>query len=156
MRSAKDTAGVVIPPPIVLLLALIAASILQWWKPWPIAPAGFPTLTVGVGLALVAIALAGWSIRTMRLAGTRFETSKPTSAIVAHGPFRFTRNPIYLAMMLLLFGFGLGLDSAWPLLVIAPFFLVIRYGVVAREEAYLARLFGDAYLDYKRSVRRWI
>jgi protein-S-isoprenylcysteine O-methyltransferase Ste14 len=92
----------------------------------------------------------------MRRAGTRFETTQPSSRIVTAGPYRFTRNPIYTGMFILLTGLATAFNSLWLLVALALFYPVIRYGVVAREEAYLERKFGDAYLDYKASVRRWL
>jgi protein-S-isoprenylcysteine O-methyltransferase Ste14 len=75
---------------------------------------------------------------------------------VVAGPYRYSRNPIYVGMFLGLVGIAIGFDSLWPLVLLVPFFLVIRYGVVAREEAYLERKFGDGYGTYKRRVRRWL
>jgi protein-S-isoprenylcysteine O-methyltransferase Ste14 len=75
---------------------------------------------------------------------------------VTGGPFRFTRNPIYLGMFLGLIGLAIAFDSLWVLAMLVPFALVIRYGVVAREESYLERKFGDVYLAYKSGVRRWL
>ena len=84
------------------------------------------------------------------------ETTEQTTAIVTHGPYRFTRNPIYLGMFLGQTGFAIGFDNLWILVMPVPFYLVLRYGVVAREEAYLERKFGDVYSDYKSRVRRWL
>ena len=95
-------------------------------------------------------------IVTIRKADTRVETNKPTTTIVANGPYRFTRNPIYIGMFLGQTGLAIGLDNLWVLAALVPFYLVIRYGVVAREEAYLERKFGDVYLGYKSRVRRWL
>jgi protein-S-isoprenylcysteine O-methyltransferase Ste14 len=92
----------------------------------------------------------------MRKAGTRVETYKPTTTIVVNGPCRFTRNPIYIGMSRGLIGLAIAFDSWWILAMLALFYLVIRYGVVAREEAYLERKFGDVYLGYKSRVRRWL
>jgi protein-S-isoprenylcysteine O-methyltransferase Ste14 len=80
----------------------------------------------------------------------------PTTTIVQTGPYRFTRNPIYLGMFLGLVGLAIGFDSLWLLGTLVPFALVIRYGVVAREEAYLERKFGDVYCHYRARVRRWL
>jgi protein-S-isoprenylcysteine O-methyltransferase Ste14 len=80
----------------------------------------------------------------------------PTTSIVDTGPYRFTRNPIYLGMMLGLVGLAIAFDSPWPLVTLVPFALVIRYGVVAREEAYLERTFGEVYRRYRARVRRWL
>ena len=82
--------------------------------------------------------------------------TRPTISIVDTGPYRFTRNPIYLGMMLALVGLAIAFDSLWPLVTLVPFALVIRYGVVAREEAYLERRFGEVYRGYGARVRRWL
>jgi protein-S-isoprenylcysteine O-methyltransferase Ste14 len=88
--------------------------------------------------------------------GTRVETNKPTTRIVANGPYRFTRNPIYIGMLLGQAGLAVGFDSLWILATLVPFYLVIRYGVIAREEVYLESKFGDVYLSYMSRVRRWL
>ncbi len=119
-------------------------------------PASIPGGWVGAAVLAIAFAIAAWAVITMRRAGTRFETHQPTTRIVSAGPYRFTRNPIYVGMFLALIGLAIAFDNLWLLATLVPFYLVIRYGVVAREEAYLARKFGSAYLDYKASVRRWV
>jgi Phospholipid methyltransferase len=112
-------------------------------KPLPFVPASVPRFWIGGGLFGFAFALAIWAIRTIRGAGTRIETNKPTTLIVTNGPFRFTRNPVYIGMLLGQTGIAIGFDNLWVLAMLVPFYLVIRYGVVAREEAYLERKFGD-------------
>jgi protein-S-isoprenylcysteine O-methyltransferase Ste14 len=93
-----------------------------------------------------------WHLR----AGSNVPTNKPTTSIVDTGPYRFTRNPIYLSMMLGLVSLAIAFDSLWLLVTLVPFFLVIRYGVVVREEAYLERKFGEVYRRYRARVRRWL
>lgn len=155
--SERDTAGVIMPPPIAWLMAIVAGVELNQLYPWGFLPfAGTPRVLLGLSVFAGGIALAGWSVRTMRLAGTRFETSQPTSAIVAAGPYRYSRNPIYTAMVLGIIGLAIALDNVWLLLALVPFYLVIRYGVIAREEVYLERKFGAEYSGYKRAVRRWL
>ena len=90
------------------------------------------------------------------IAGSNVPTSRPTTIIVNTVPYRFTHNPIYLGMVLGLIGLDIALNSLWLLLTLVPFALVIRYGVVAREEAYLERKFGDDYRRYRARVRRWL
>jgi protein-S-isoprenylcysteine O-methyltransferase Ste14 len=104
----------------------------------------------------IGFALACWAIVTMRSAGTRIEIHKPTTTIVANGPYRFTRNPIYLGMLLGQTGFAIGFDTLWLLATLVPFYLVLRHGVIAREEAYLESKFGAVYLGYRSRVRRWL
>jgi protein-S-isoprenylcysteine O-methyltransferase Ste14 len=107
-------------------------------------------------LAVRAGGGAYWAIATITRAGSNVPTNMPTTSIVDTGPYRFTRNPIYLAMMLGLVGLAIAFDSPWPLVTLVPFALVIRYGVVAREEAYLERTFGEVYRRYRARVRRWL
>ena len=97
-----------------------------------------------------------WAFVSFRKAGTNVQTSEPTTAVVERGPYGFSRNPIYSGMFLALTGLSIGFNSLWVLAMLVPFYLVIRYGVVAREEAYLERKFGKVYLDYKARVRRWV
>ena len=110
----------------------------------------------GGAVCVVALALFAWAIATITRAGSNVPTNRPTTSIVDTGPYRFTRNPIYLGMMLGLVGLAIAFDSLWPLVTLVPFALVIRYGVVAREEAYLERTFGEVYRRYRARVRRWL
>ncbi len=124
--------------------------------PLPFLPRDLPAGWIGATMFVAALALFAWAIVTMTGAGSNVPTNRPTTTIVETGPYRFTRNPIYLGMFLGLIGLAVGLDNLWLLLMLAPFALVIRYGVVAREEAYLDRRFGDVYRAYRSRVRRWL
>ena len=104
----------------------------------------------------LACGLFAWAIATITRAGSNVPSTLPTTTIVDTGPYRFTRNPIYLAMVLGLIGLAIAFNSLWLLLMLVPFALVIRYGVIAREEAYLERKFGDVYRSYRARVRRWL
>lgn len=154
--NLNDTSGPIVRPPIAWALAVVAGLVLQWLYPLPFLPATVPAGWVGGLVFLAGLALLFWSAATFRRAGTAVQASVPTSSIVAEGPYRYSRNPIYVAMFLGLAGVAIGFDSLWHVILLVPFYLVIRYGVVAREEAYLARKFGEIYLGYKRSVRRWL
>ena len=108
------------------------------------------------GVVALALALAAWAIISMAKAGSNVPTNLPTTTIVESGPYRFTRNPIYLGMLLVLLGLSIALDNLWLAALLLPFAIVIRYGVVAREEAYLEGKFGDVYRGYRARVRRWL
>jgi hypothetical protein len=101
-----------------------------------------------------AVAIVVPAFRAMARAGTSFRTERPTTAIVTDGPFRYTRNPIYVALTLLYLGIGTVLNALWVLLLIVPVMVLMQLGVIAREERYLERKFGDEYLRYKARVRR--
>jgi len=160
MNDTAATAQVIIRPPLAWALAVIAGLALDWLVPLPFLPAdlpaGWPGSMLGALVFVLALALAAWAIVTITRAGSNVPTNRPTTAIVESGPYRFTRNPIYLGMFLGLVGLAIAFDNLWLLLMLVPFALVIRYGVVAREEAYLERKFGDLYRGYRLRVRRWL
>ena len=152
----KDSSNAIVRPPIAWALAFAVGLGLNWLYPLPWIPAALPNVWIGAAVFAAAFALAIWAIVSFRRAGTRVETTEPTTAIVEHGPYRFTRNPIYMGMFLGQIGFAIGFNSLWILITLIPFYLVLRHGVVAREEAYLERKFGGVYLGYKSRVRRWL
>ena len=156
MNKAIDNSGAIVRPPIALLIAFVAGIVLEWLRPLPFVPASIPRVWIGVLLFAAGFALAIWAFMSFRKAGTNVQTSEPTTAIVESGPYGFSRNPIYTGMCLALAGLAVGFNSLWVLAMLVPFYLVIRYGVVAREEAYLERKFGGVYLNYKARVRRWL
>ena len=111
---------------------------------------------LGGCLVLIGVALLAAGIRNFSRAATPVPTNQPTRALVTTGVHAWTRNPIYLGMFLIYGGIGAAALSPWVLILMLPLAILIRYGVVAREEVYLERRFGDTYLDYKRRVRRWL
>jgi protein-S-isoprenylcysteine O-methyltransferase Ste14 len=92
----------------------------------------------------------------MTRAQTAVDPSKPTTAIVSDGVFRFSRNPLYLSMTLLYISISLLFNALWALLLLLPLLVIVQIGVIQREEVYLERKFGDEYLRYKSQVRRWM
>ena len=156
MSDTADTAQVIIRPPLLWALAVTAGFVLNWLMPSPFVPAAVPAGWLGGAMFVLALALFASAITTITRAGSNVPTNMPTRSIADTGPYRFTRNPIYLAMMLGLVGLAIAFDSLWLLVMLVPFFLVIRYGVVAREEAYLERKFGKIYRRYRARVRRWL
>ena len=156
MDDRADAAQVIIRPPLAWGLAVIAGLALNWLVPLPFLPADLPAGWLGAMVFLFAVALFAWAIVTITRAGSNVPTNRPTTTIVEAGPYRFTRNPIYLGMFLGLIGLAIAFDNLWLLMMLLPFALVIRYGVVAREEAYLERKFGDVYHRYRSRVRRWL
>jgi protein-S-isoprenylcysteine O-methyltransferase Ste14 len=154
--SERDSSDAIVRPPIAWALSFFLGLGADWLYPMPFVPLTVPRGWIGGAVVAAGFVLAIWAIVTIRGAGSQVETYKPTTAIVANGPYRFTRNPIYIGMCLGQIGLAIGFDSLWILGMLVPFFLVVRYGVVAREEAYLERKFGGLYLDYKSQVRRWL
>ncbi len=155
MADNPDTAGVLVRPPVAWAVAAAAGLVIGWLRPLPFVPAAAAPW-LGVVVFVLGAALLLWASATMTRAGSNIPTSRPTIVIVDTGPYGVTRNPIYLGFTLGLVGLALGFNSLWLLLAAAGFILVIRYGVIAREEAYLERKFGDTYRRYKARVRRWL
>jgi len=145
-----------IRPPIAWGLAVIAGLAFNWLVPVPFLPANLPAGWLGAMVFVLALALIAWAIVTITWAGSNVPTNLPTTTIVESGPYRFTRNPIYLSMFLGLIGLAIAFDNLWLVMMLVPFALVIRFGVVAREEAYLELKFGGDYRGYRSRVRRWL
>ena len=124
--------------------------------PFPLPGTDLVHWIIGGLLILVGLALFAAGIRNFLRAGTPVPTNEPTRTLVATGIYGWTRNPIYLGMFLVYVGIGIAAQSPWILILTLPLAITIRYGVVAREEAYLERRFGDVYREYKTRVRRWI
>ncbi len=156
-----ETAGAVARPPGLFLAALLLGFVADHVLPLP-----FPVPRIGLvhwisagiagSLIIIGIAVFAAGIRNFSSAATPVQGTKPTSTLVTSGIHGWSRNPIYLGMFLLYGGIGLAVRSPWVLILMLPLAITIRYGVVAREEAYLERRFGDAYQHYKARVRRWL
>jgi protein-S-isoprenylcysteine O-methyltransferase Ste14 len=156
--SDTETAGVVARPPLLLVGSILLGHVCDHFLPRPFVVPGTDHVvrTLGSILILGGFAVGITAIRHFSRAETPVRTIEPTRALVTTGVFRWTRNPIYVGMLLICCGVGIALRSTWTLIFLLPLALVLRYGVIAREEGYLDRRFGEAYRDYKAHVRRWL
>ena len=154
----SGTAGVIARPPLLFLAALLLGFVSDRLLPLPLPVPRIDLVhwIIAGSLILICLALAAAGIRNFSRAGTPVPTNEPTRALVTTGIHGWTRNPIYLGMFLVYGGIGVAARSPWILIFTLPLAITIRYGVVAREEAYLERRFGEAYRDYKARVRRWL
>jgi protein-S-isoprenylcysteine O-methyltransferase Ste14 len=154
-EKGSDSPGVIAFPPLIfggtLAIGLIAHFLVPI-RPFPV----MPSRLVGAVLLVGSAVLAKWGESTMRRAGTNVRPDRPTTAIVVDGPFRYTRNPLYLATTGLYVGVTLLVDALWPLVLLPPMLAIIEWGVIRREERYLDAKFGDTYQAYSRRVRRWL
>jgi len=154
-RSLRDHSGVYLPPPLLFALVFIVGMLLQRVWPVPMLPSAVGR-DAGIACILFGVTLEVWSIRTFWRAGTSVVPVRPSTVIVTDGPFRFSRNPIYVALALLYLGATFWLNTLWPLLLFPVLLFLIQTYVIAREERYLERKFGGEYLEYKSRVRRWL
>ena len=153
-----DYAEVAVKPPFLFAGAAVLGCLLSWLI--PIGPglgsANGRALAVGGSLALIGFALSVLSVREFRRAGTSVVSGDPSTMLVEAGPYRFTRNPIYIGIVIFYFGLSIVLTSAWMLLLLIPVLIVLQRVVVEREEVYLQAKFGDAYRKYQARVPRWL
>jgi protein-S-isoprenylcysteine O-methyltransferase Ste14 len=157
MSTGRDTPGVIAPPPLIYLGFLLAAAGLGWLLGEP--SLGLPDQVrriAAVVLVAVGLMLDGAAAFAFRRAGTAVEPWKPSTAIVAAGPYRFSRNPIYVGFTLAFIGFAVGMDSPMALAFLFPCLIVVDRLVIAREERYLDAKFGEAWRAYARTERRWL
>ena len=155
MATTTDKPGVIAPPPLLFGTALVAVLALRWFHPLPIIGSAAILWPCLILVALgIAIGIPGR--RAMKAARTNVNPYRPTTAIVTSGPFRFSRNPLYVGVTLVYLGVTLALNTWWSLVVLMPILLVMHYGVVLREERYLEGKFGDAYRQYRSRVRRYL
>ncbi len=149
----KDAPQVIMLPPVILLLAVTAGIVLDWVFPMNMGHGwGWPgLLLLGGGMAVI--------IRCRRLfedAGTNIRPDQPTNVIIEDGPYKYSRNPIYLGFLVCFAGLALLADAPVMLLILAPLYYILDRHVIMPEEIYLEDKFGEVYLSYKRRVRRWI
>ena len=156
MTAGTDSPGVRIPPPVWYALAVIVGLVLdrQWAFPMGVPSraadiAGWCFVAGWAGLALVAI-------NRFRRSKTSFMPIRPASALVVNGPYRFTRNPMYVGLALLTIAFALFFATWWPIILLLPALAIVQQFVIVPEERYLRRRFGAEYEAYTRRVRRWL
>ena len=155
--GAPDVAGVIALPPLIFLGFLAAATVLEAILPLPIPVAhSLASYVAGIALAASGFGMIAMGMRRFAAAGTNIPPTLPTTALVVDSIYGRTRNPLYLGTTLIYLGLSVAAGSLWAIGLLVPLLWVINVGVVAREERYLERKFGDAYRNYKARVRRWI
>ncbi len=154
-NETKDHPGVIAFPPLIWLVGALTSASVHFTFPHRMTSHGV-ALPLGIVLAIAAPSLAIWALLVMKKAGTNVNPSAPALVIVRNGPYRFTRNPMYLALCMLQVGLSFLLNDWLALLFVIPLALVLHYGVILREERYLEAKFGGEYLALKGEVRRWV
>lgn len=153
-RGSEDRPGVVAPPPLIYLAGiLIAVCLNRFWPMTIFARAGARwtgLVCIAIGAAII---VAGR--KALLALGTNINPTKPTTAIVQSGPYRFSRNPLYLGVTFVYLGLTLAANTWWGFILLVPVLLALHFGVVRREERYLELKFGDTYRQYRARVRRY-
>jgi protein-S-isoprenylcysteine O-methyltransferase Ste14 len=155
MTSVQDSARVRIPPPLTYAVGLGAGLLLSKWIPSRWLPAVI-SRWLGWTLVVAACALAVPSLALFLQKKTAIRPDRPATTLAVSGPYRLTRNPMYLSLALLYAGIAILYQSIWALLFLFPVLFVIDRHVIVPEELYLDRRFGSTYAQYRTRVRRWI
>src|SRR6059036_3097706 len=150
-----DSPDILVFPPILLGGAMLLGFLLDWLLPIPLfSPAAARVL--GAALFVLGAALGYAAQKALRRAGTNISPAEPTLALVTDGPYRRTRNPLYLAGLGVYLGVALFINGLAPFLLFVPLAVLLHWGIVLREERYLTAKFGAAYREYQNQVRRWL
>ena len=146
------------PPPLLFIVGFALGYGLHQLWPIPVFPEGWLAIrryltwiSLGAGILFFL-----WAVVTMFAAGTSPGPHSPAKALVTHGPYRFSRNPIYVAFSLVYAGIAVGRDWLWPLVFLPPVLWLLGRWIIRGEERYLADVFGEAYQEYRQKVRRWL
>jgi protein-S-isoprenylcysteine O-methyltransferase Ste14 len=152
----KDRPAIIAPPPLLGLACIAAGLIAEHYKPLPFFPVPL-AIRVAIAIVLFFIAVFGIAMARRELIKHHEHPNpyKPTSAIVSSGIYRRTRNPIYIAFMIIVLAAAVAANSVWLLLSIVVLFVLLEFGVLRAEERYLSGKFGVEYDAYRRTVRRW-
>jgi len=156
--STRRSPRIIALPPLVFAAAILGGIALDALLPSPFVPGGHSAARVAPGIFFIAVGglLARWAHKNFLRHGTNALPWRPTNTLVTAGPYRFTRNPMYLAMAIATFGIAIAAGSFYALLLLIPAIVLVDRHAIRREEAFLTQRFGEDYLAFKRQVRRWI
>jgi len=152
--AEADNPGVIVRPPLLYVAALAAMLVLRWLWPLPILGGG--AFWPAIALVVLGVGILVWGRRTLVAGGTNVDPSLPSTAVVTSGPYRISRNPLYVGLAIVYLGLTLAFDVWWGIALLVLVLLVMHLGVIQREERYLERKFGDAYRQYRSAVRRYL
>jgi protein-S-isoprenylcysteine O-methyltransferase Ste14 len=157
-RVPLSNAGVRFPPPFLFINAFLAGWMLdRYWHALPLSRfLGSARVPFGLTALALGVVLATWGVMTFRRAKTAINPHLSASQLVTHGPYRFTRNPMYTGLTLQYLGGAALINSVWPIIVLPVAILILVQTVISREEMYLSDAFGAEYAGYAASVRRWL
>jgi len=153
--GSSETSGVRVPPPLYYVAGFLLGIAVEAAVPIDRPPLAITIIAVAIGIG-GWLALDGAAMLAFNRVGTSMVPMRPTTALVRTGPYRFTRNPMYVGMAFLYLALAFASGLVWPLLLLPVVLAAVDRLVIGREEAYLTRRFGRAYGDYKATTRRWL
>jgi protein-S-isoprenylcysteine O-methyltransferase Ste14 len=154
-KKNADQAGVIAFPPFLFGSTLLIGLLISYVFPTPVLPR-LTALSIGAVLLLIGVTTLLLAFRGMIQHHTTINPNGTTTTVVRNGPYRYSRNPMYLSLTLIYLAVNVALNAWWGLLLLIPLLVVVQKGIIEREEQYLTRKFGEEYLNYKAQVRRWL
>ena len=154
-ETPRDAPDVIAPPPLIYLGMIAAGFLLDSFWTLPLALLPYQNLA-GIAVVVLGLGLSARSVIEFVRHGTHPDPRRPTTALIRSGPFRWSRNPIYLAFAIVHLGVAIWFGKTWVILTLPLAAAIIRYGVIAPEERYLSQKFGVEYRNYLAAVRRWL
>ncbi len=151
----KDTSGATMPVPMVYFIFILMGLGVDYFWPFSFLPQSILN-PIGYTVIILSFLLFGLVLREFSKSNTSIDHRKPTTEVIVSGPFRYSRNPVYVSLTMLVIGIAIVADSIWVIVTAVPSVLIIHYFVILKEETYLLDKFGDEYQQYMRTVRRWI
>lgn len=155
-QTPKNAPAVLLPPPVLFGGALGLGIALDWLLGWHLPMPLFARSLLSFILCGLGAIPAGSALAALRAAKTAIPTWKPVTALVTSGPYRYSRNPIYIGLILIYLGLVILLGSGTGLALLLPVVALLHFGVVLREEVFLKKKFGAAYQSYAESTPRWM
>ncbi len=157
MKSPEsETLHIIAPPPVLYLVTLFIGGVLHVMTGSTLYRGDYFLSILGLFVFIASAVFARWAFITMKSAGTSASPRETSKNLTTSGPFKYSRNPIYVAMTGLYIGFSLFINAIWPLVLLIPLLVAMQWGVILREEQYLSLRFGEEYLNYMKNVRRWL
>ena len=155
MTDERDNPGIKVPPPLIYMVPLVLGLMLDRIRQVSLLPRG---VARGLGWSLMGggVVLNAWFLKAIRKTNVPLRTDKPVPRLITEGPFRYSRNPSYLALAMIYAGIASLRNSLWAMLLLPAVVMAMHREVIGREERYLERTFGEEYLIYKEKVRRWV
>jgi protein-S-isoprenylcysteine O-methyltransferase Ste14 len=154
--NREDRVHLAAPPPLIYLAFLVAGLLVNLLYPVPLTSILLFAVILGLATVGVGLAIGASSLKAMRNAGVSPDPSKPVPKLVDKGPFRFSRNPLYISLAVIYVGISVAFNALWPLVLLIVALIVVDRSVISREEKYLEGRFGEDYQRYKSRVRRWL
>ncbi len=156
MEDKQEDLKIPVKPPLIYLLSILAGFLMQWLLPIKVLPTNTITIILGILLIVIGLTFLLGSVRLFKQADTAVNHNTLPTTLVTTGFYKYTRNPIYVGFTLFQMGLGLAFGNIWIWLTLIPALFFMTYKVIQREEAFLEGKFGQPYIEYKATVRRWL